>query len=57
MIEKLYKKYESELNIIQVHMTSALESCDANSEIVAEFDRKARIDENILRHIVIREEE
>ena len=33
MIEKLYKKYENELNIIKGHMTSALESCDANSEM------------------------
>ena len=30
---------------------------EASSEAVKEFDRKARIDENILRHIVIREEE
>jgi len=30
---------------------------EASAEAVKEFDRKARIDENILRHIVIREEE
>lgn len=30
---------------------------EATVEAVNEFDRKARIDENILRHIVIREEE
>ena len=30
---------------------------EATAEAVKEFDRKARIDENILRHIVIREEE
>ena len=30
---------------------------DASAEAVKEFDRKANIDENILRHIVIREEE
>ena len=30
---------------------------DATAEAVKEFDRKAKIDENILRHIVIREEE
>ena len=30
---------------------------DATATAVKEFDRKAKIDENILRHIVIREEE
>ena len=30
---------------------------EASPEAIKEFDRKARIDENILRHIVIREEE
>ena len=30
---------------------------DATAAAVKEFDRKAKIDENILRHIVIREEE
>jgi len=30
---------------------------EASADAVKEFDRRARIDENILRHIVIREEE
>ena len=30
---------------------------EASADAVKEFDRKAKIDENILRHIVIREEE
>ena len=30
---------------------------EASTDAVKEFDRKARIDENILRHIIIREEE
>ena len=30
---------------------------EATAEAVKEFDRKAKIDENILRHIIIREEE
>ena len=30
---------------------------EATSAAVKEFDRKARIDENILRHLIIREEE
>lgn len=30
---------------------------EASSAAIKEFDRKAKIDENILRHIVIREEE
>ena len=30
---------------------------EATAAAVKEFDRKAKIDENILRHIVIREEE
>lgn len=30
---------------------------EATSAAVKEFDRKAKIDENILRHIVIKEEE
>ena len=30
---------------------------EASAAAVKEFDRKAKIDENILRHIVIREEE
>ena len=31
--------------------------CDANSEIVSEFDRKARINENVIRHLIIRLDE
>ncbi len=27
--------------------------CNSNSEAVLEFERKARIDENILRHLII----
>ena len=30
---------------------------EASAAAVKEFDRKAKIDENILRHIIIREEE
>lgn len=30
---------------------------NANNEIVAELDRKARIDENIIRHMIIRLDE
>ena len=30
---------------------------EASANAVKEFDRKAKIDENILRHIIIREEE
>ena len=30
---------------------------NANNEIVAEFDRKARINENVIRHLVIRLDE
>ena len=30
---------------------------DANAEIVKELDRKARIDENVLRHLIIRLDE
>jgi len=30
---------------------------EASASAVKEFDRKAKIDENILRHIVVREEE
>lgn len=29
----------------------------ANAETIKEFDRKARIDESILRHLIIKEEE
>lgn len=28
-------------------------TCEANSEIINEFERKARIDENIIRHLTI----
>jgi len=30
---------------------------EASSEAIKEFDRKARIDENILRHLILKEEE
>ena len=30
---------------------------NANNEIVAEFDRKARISENVIRHLIIRLDE
>lgn len=30
---------------------------NANNEIVAEFDRKARINENVIRHLIIRLDE
>lgn len=30
---------------------------DANNEIVAELDRKAKIDENVIRHMIIRLDE
>ena len=30
---------------------------EANAQAVKEFDRKAKIDENILRHLIIKEEE
>lgn len=30
---------------------------NANNEIIAELDRKARIDENVLRHMIIRLDE
>ena len=32
-------------------------NCNANSEVVAEFDRKARISENVIRHLIIRLDE
>ena len=32
-------------------------NCDANSEAVAEFDRKAGINENVIRHLIIRLDE
>ena len=31
--------------------------CEASAEAVAEFERKGRINENLLRHLVIKEEE
>lgn len=30
---------------------------EANAEAVKEFDRKARLDESVLRHLIIKEEE
>ena len=41
----------------QVRGNYYLFNVEATAEAVKEFDRKAKIDENILRHIVIREEE
>ena len=32
-------------------------NCNANNEAVAEFDRKARINENVIRHLIIRLDE
>lgn len=32
-------------------------TCDAKTDAVAEFDRKARIDENVLRHLIIKLDE
>ena len=32
-------------------------NCNANSETIAEFDRKARINENVIRHLIIRLDE
>jgi small subunit ribosomal protein S6 len=32
-------------------------NCEADSETVAEFDRKARINENLLRHLIIKLDE
>ena len=31
--------------------------CEANSEAIAEFERKARIDENVLRDLIIKLDE
>ena len=31
--------------------------CEANKEAIAEFERKGRINENLLRHLVIKEVE
>ena len=41
----------------QVRGNYYLFNVEASSAAIKEFDRKAKIDENILRHIVIREEE
>jgi len=41
----------------QVRGDYYLFNVEATAEAVKEFDRKAKIDENILRHIIIREEE
>ena len=30
---------------------------EANKDIISEFDRKIRLDENVLRHLIIRQEE
>ena len=32
-------------------------NCNANSDVVAEFDRKASINENVIRHLIIRLDE
>ena len=32
-------------------------NCNANSDVVAEFDRKAKISENVIRHLIIRLDE
>lgn len=32
-------------------------NCDASSEAVSEFDRKARINENVIRHLIVRLDE
>ena len=32
-------------------------NCNANNEAISEFDRKARISENVIRHLVIRLDE
>ena len=31
--------------------------CEASAEAIAEFERKARIDENVLRHLIIKLDE
>ena len=46
--------YEIKKNINGYYFVMQIE---ANADAIKEFDRKAKIDENILRHIVIREEE
>ena len=50
------KKLVYEINK-QVRGNYYLFNVEASAAAVKEFDRKAKIDENILRHIVIREEE
>ena len=32
-------------------------NCNANSDVVAEFDRKAKISENVIRHLIIKLDE
>ena len=32
-------------------------NCNANNEAVSEFDRKARINENVIRHLIIKLDE
>ena len=32
-------------------------NCNANNEAITEFDRKAKINENVIRHLVIRLDE
>ena len=32
-------------------------NCNASKDIVAEFDRKAKINENVIRHLIIRLDE
>ena len=32
-------------------------NCNASNDVVAEFDRKARINENVIRHLIIRLDE
>ena len=32
-------------------------NCNANKDVVAEFDRKAGINENVIRHLIIRLDE
>ena len=32
-------------------------NCNANNEAIAEFDRKAKISENVIRHLIIRLDE
>ncbi len=50
------KKLAYEINK-QVRGNYYLLNVEASAAAVKEFDRKAKIDENILRHIIIREEE